>query len=244
PATFLSHGAAEAASFAVDALSLHAALPIYAVAHHVVQHAAALHPSNPEPGRVGAAVLLGGAGQVRTAGDGGTAAPDDVVPAREPRLEELILQVSVQHAGLLDQLDGAASLLHVAGQRLLAGHADQLSLAGLEGADDLLQILNAPVIRSADPDRIDGGAEHHVRDGRVRLRLAHAQLTRVGRRRFGILPIRAPDAQNVRIPHGLPGKDVKACDEAASNDANAKSFFRHAVLLRYRYDEWKFYRWP
>ena len=45
------------------------------VAHHVVEHAATLQPAAPEPRRVRPAVLLGGAREVRPAGEPGARAP-------------------------------------------------------------------------------------------------------------------------------------------------------------------------
>ena len=67
-----------------------------AVAHHVVQDAAALQRAVPEPRHVRAAVLFGRARQVRAAGDRCAARPDELAPARHRRREDLVLEIPVQ----------------------------------------------------------------------------------------------------------------------------------------------------
>nr|WP_243663402.1 hypothetical protein [Rhodothermus marinus] len=50
------------------------------------------------------------------------------------------------------------------------------------------------------------------------------EFTSQGRRRFGMGPVRAPDAPDVGVAHGLPGLNMKARDKAASDKPNTKSF--------------------
>ena len=103
------------------------AADLEAVAHHVVEHAAALQVALPEPGHVRAAVLLG---RAREVGAPGAAAPRAQTISRaalEARREELVLEIAVQDARLLHELDHAPRLGDVAAERLLAGDAAQVA---------------------------------------------------------------------------------------------------------------------
>src|SRR5918992_1782875 len=63
---------------------------LYAMTHHVRENAPSLPLAEPEPGGVGPAVLLGGAGEVRSAGSGNAAAPDNLLPPLHGRREDLV----------------------------------------------------------------------------------------------------------------------------------------------------------
>ena len=69
------------------------------VAHHVVQHAAALQLAAPEPGHVRPAVLLRRAGEIRTAGRRRAARPEQLATRFDLRREHLILEIAVRDAG-------------------------------------------------------------------------------------------------------------------------------------------------
>ena len=98
------------------------------VAHHVVQHPAALQFALPEPGVVRAGVFLGGARQVRAAGCPGAALPGQFAAANHGGAEHLVLEVAVQDADLAHEFDHPKRFARVAGERLLAGDADQAAV--------------------------------------------------------------------------------------------------------------------
>src|SRR4051812_47980957 len=102
------------------------------VAHHVVQHSSALEIAAPEPRHVRAAVLFAGAREVRPAGRRSATRPEQRVPRFDLRSEDLVLEVSRRDADLLRQADDFPRFADVAGQRLLAGNAEELTAAALD----------------------------------------------------------------------------------------------------------------
>ena len=64
------------------------------VAHHVVEHTAALQIALPEPRRVRPAVLLGRAREIRTTRRRGAARPEERASRLDVRREELILEIA------------------------------------------------------------------------------------------------------------------------------------------------------
>ena len=134
------------------------------VTHHVVQYPAALQPSLPEPGHMGAAVLLGRPSEVRPAGQGGTAGPEELPASLDLGREALVLQVAMLETGSLHQLADPLGLGHVPRQGFLAGDAPQLSLAPEDSVGHLLHILDSRMVGAAEPDRVDGRIGHQVSD--------------------------------------------------------------------------------
>src|SRR5690606_8706015 len=135
------------------------------VAHHVIQHAAALQIASPEPGRMRTAVLLGGARQIRPAGETRSPSPDAAPTLLHVRREKLILEVSMLQAGPLDQPGDLERFGDRTGQWLLAGDASQGAPVALDGVDQLLDVVDAGVIGAAEPDRLDAWIGDHGRDG-------------------------------------------------------------------------------
>ncbi len=132
------------------------------MAHHVVEHAAALQLALPEPGHVRPAVLLGGAGQIRAPGERGAAGPDQMPPVLHLRREQLVLQISGVEPHALHERVHLLRFGHVAGQRLLAGEPPQRSARPRSIVlDDLLDVLDAGVVGAAQPEGVDFGIGHH-----------------------------------------------------------------------------------
>ena len=148
------------------------------VAHHVVEHAAALQRALPEPRHVRAAVLLGGAREIGTTRRRRAARPEQLAPRLDLRREQLVLEISVRDPGSLHQLGDALRLGHVSRQRLLARDALERSLPALDRVHDLLDVLDARLIRPRQPDRVDRRIGDHVGDRRVRLRVADVERAR------------------------------------------------------------------
>jgi hypothetical protein len=71
------------------------------------------------------------------------------------RREYLVLQVSVIELHPLHERGHALRLGNVAGERLLAGNPGERPSAALDRIDDLFHILDARVVRAAEPDRVD-----------------------------------------------------------------------------------------
>src|SRR5581483_10513747 len=73
------------------------------VTHHVVQYAAALQLSLPEPRPVRPAVLLGRTGQVRRSRQLCTTRPENRTPVFDLRGEHLILEIAVAQSDALHE---------------------------------------------------------------------------------------------------------------------------------------------
>src|SRR3979411_2991812 len=71
--------------------------------HHVGEHTPTLPFALPEPGFVRAGMLLRRAGQIGPSALGYGAPPDDVLAAHHRGREQLVLQIAVQQACVLDK---------------------------------------------------------------------------------------------------------------------------------------------
>src|SRR6476469_2501467 len=100
------------------------------VAHHVVEHPTSLEVPAPEPGAVWAAVLLGRPGEVRAAGRGRAACPQQGSARLDLGREDLVLEVAVRQPDAPNELDHLFRFCNVAGKRFLACNALERPLAG------------------------------------------------------------------------------------------------------------------
>src|SRR5512142_2795087 len=123
------------------------------VAHHVVEHAAALELSAPEPRHVRTAVFFGGAREIWAAGGRGASCPNELSSRFDLRREQLVLEIARRESHALHQFAHALRLGDVARERLLARETDERALATLDRVDDLLDVLDARVIGPGQPDR-------------------------------------------------------------------------------------------
>src|SRR5580698_2093106 len=71
------------------------------VAEHVIEHAAALQYTVPEPGRMRTAVLLRGASEIRPARGRHAARPQQLLPRLDVRREKLVLEIPGRNANAL-----------------------------------------------------------------------------------------------------------------------------------------------
>src|SRR5215207_5095468 len=90
------------------------------VAHHVVEHSAALQLALPEPGHVRTAVLFRGAREVRAPRRGGATGPDQGPAGLDVWSKKLVLEIAVSKAHTLHQLEDMPCFRDVARERLLA----------------------------------------------------------------------------------------------------------------------------
>ena len=119
------------------------------VAHHVVEHAAALQSPCQNHGMCGP--LCSSAARARY-GRPVVAAPraqSSSRPGFDLRREELVLEVAVLEPDALHQLGDLLRLGDVARERLLAGDAVQRPAPALDRVDDLLDVLDARLVRPA-----------------------------------------------------------------------------------------------
>ncbi len=153
---------------------------LHRVAHHVVQHTAALELPVPEPRHVRPAVLLRRARQVGSARSSAAPRLQTIsLPRTTPGREELVLEVAVEQADLLDQLEHPARFRGVASERLLARHTRRSSpLPDSMASDDLLHHLDPGEVGRADPECVDAGIGHHLGDRAIDLGVADAELAR------------------------------------------------------------------
>src|SRR3989449_1078209 len=127
------------------------------VTHHVVEDAAALELSLPEPGHVGSAVLLRRPGQIGAARERGAARPDDGAALRHGRCERLVFEIAVGDPGLFRELEDPLRFRDVAAEWFLTRDPAELSLPARDGVRDLLEVVDAGEVRTAHPERIDRG---------------------------------------------------------------------------------------
>src|SRR3989449_11427750 len=103
------------------------------VTHHVVEDAAALELSLPEPGHVGSAVLLRRPGQIGAARERGAARPDDGAALRHGRRERLVFEIAVGDPGLFRELEDPLRFRDVAAEWFLTRDPAELSLPARDG---------------------------------------------------------------------------------------------------------------
>ena len=145
------------------------------VTHHVVQHAAALQVTAPEPRLVRAAVLLGRARQIRAAREGNTSRPNNVAASRNGWREKLVLQISMAESDSINQLDDPFCFSDIPRKGFLAGDALKRTASTFDRGYDLFDVFDPRMVGSAKPDRSDTGIRNHVADRAVDLRLADLQ---------------------------------------------------------------------
>src|ERR1051325_8195482 len=132
--------------------------------HHVVQHAAALEFTAPEPWCVWTTMFFSRACQIWTASQCCGTRPHDLFASRNRWRKDLILQVAMQQPRALDHLIHLSGFPNIAGQRLLTSNADQLAFAGIERVTDGLHILKTLVVWTTEPHTIDLWSGNHVFD--------------------------------------------------------------------------------
>ena len=115
-------------------------------------------------------MFFSGAGKERAAGGCRSPGPQERAAAFHPRREDLVLQIAVRDADAFDQLSDALRFGDGTRQRLFAGDAAQRPLATFERVDDLLDVLDARVIGTGEPERIDRRIRDQFADRRVWLR--------------------------------------------------------------------------
>jgi hypothetical protein len=141
------------------------------------------------------------------------------MPRLDLRGEHLVLEVSGRHADFLREADDFLRFGDVAGERFLASDAEELTPSAFDGVGDLLEVLDAGLIRAGDPDGVDVRVGNHVADRRIGLRLSDVDLARIrgGDRR--VLLVRAPDAEDVAVANAFHAEHVELGVEAGADEA-------------------------
>ncbi len=116
-------------------------------------------------------------------------------------------------------------------QRLLARDSGERAFAALDRVDDLLDVLDARVIRPGEPDRVDRRIGDHVGDRRIWFRVADIEVAGELRGRRGVLLVRTPDAEDVGVAHRAKGLQVEARVESAADERDAEPLARLRVCL-------------
>src|SRR5206468_10840604 len=91
------------------------------VAHHVVQHAAALQVAAPKPRFMRTAMFFGSPRQIRPAGTSYASRPNDLAPGRYRWREKLVFEISMTEADAFNQFDDPHRLGDIPCQGLFAG---------------------------------------------------------------------------------------------------------------------------
>ena len=111
------------------------------------------------------------------------------LPASDLRREDLVLEVAVVRFDARDEIATLVRLGDVARERLLAREALERSAPALDRVDDLLDVLDARVIRAGEPDRVDRRIGDHVGDRLVGAAVADVELARERRGAVGVLAV-------------------------------------------------------
>ena len=116
-------------------------------------------------------------GQIGPSALGYGAPPDDVLAAHHRSREQLVLQIAVQQACILDKRKHFARLGERAGERLFAGNGAQRR-ASLRHTMDLAHDVEAGVVRRQQPERVDLARHRHRFDAVELTRLPEAETAR------------------------------------------------------------------
>ena len=111
------------------------------VTHHVVENAAPLQLSFPEPGHMRPAVLLCRPGKIGPPCQRRSTCPDELLASLDSRLKDLILQVSIQQIGFLGEFKHSPGLTDIAAKRFFTGHAEKLPFPCFQSMDDLFHVF-------------------------------------------------------------------------------------------------------
>jgi len=134
------------------------------MAHHIVEHAAALQRAAPEPRHVRTAVLFGGAGKIRPAGCRSAARPQQCMAGLYLRCKDLVLEVPECNAGGFERSSDLRGFGDGTCEWLLARDSAQCARAALERMHDLFEVLDARMVWTGDPERIDRRIRNHIAD--------------------------------------------------------------------------------
>ena len=192
------------------------------VTHHVIQHAASLQRRLPEPGHVRSAVLFGRACEIRTTGEGGASRPDQLLAAGYFRREKLILEISGIQAHTRRQLRDTSCFFDISRERLFARDTAQLSSVA-ECANNFFDVLDAGLIWSAKPDRVDCRIGDHLCDRAICSCVTYLEPPCICRSSAGVLRVWTPYSAHVGITHAGERLNMKACVEAAADKTDAKA---------------------
>src|SRR5258705_2670273 len=200
--------------------------------HHVGEHTPTLPFALPEPGLVRAGMLLRRAGQIGPPALGYGAPPDDVLAAHHCGREQLVLQIAVQQACILDKRQHFARLGERAGERLFAGDRAQRR-AGRRQTMDLAHNVEVGVVRRQQPERIDLARHRHRFDAVEHMGLPKAETARLFRDARAPLDRAAVDAADADVAHADHGLQMEGGDEAAADEADAQHReFRELLHVR------------
>ncbi len=143
------------------------------------------------------------------------------------RSEKLILQIACPETNALDELDDFLRFSDVSSQWLLAGEAGERAFAISNGGNDLFDVLDAAMIRTREPDSIDGWIGHHGRDGFEPAGCAEIEITGEANEVIAVSGVRTPHTKHICVTDAAPSLQMKAGIESTSDKADAKPSVRN-----------------
>src|SRR5260370_27400721 len=175
------------------------------------------------------AVFFGRARKIWTPGERGGSVPDDLLSACDIGCKHLIFEITVQQPGPLYHLDHPTRLSHLAGQRLLASDADQLSFAGLDRIADGLHMLQAQMVWRAKPEAVYLRRGNHLFNRIECSGLTQAEPAGEIGGRISMLAVRTVYAEHISIAHAGPRLHVKAGYKSAADKAHSETTGNHRL---------------
>src|SRR5512138_1699696 len=190
------------------------------MAHHVVENAAALQCALPEPRHMWPAVFFSRAREIGATGKRSSPRPDQILAARNVWCEELILEITGIQLYTCGELRHFLRFADIAREWFLACETEQRR-AVAHRADDLLDVLDARVVGSAQPDCVDRGVGDHFSDRSECARVTNFRFSRVRGRCPCMLCVGTPDSANVGVANSGESLNVKTRVEAAADESDA-----------------------
>ena len=178
-------------------------------------------------------MLLGGAREIRAARGRHGAPPDDLAAALHRGREELVLEIAVHEAAILDEAQHLARFREGAGERLLASDRADRRFAFLHQTVDLPHRLEPRVIRAEEPHGVDLARDEHGLEARIGEAITEIELARLGGEPLAPLGAWAVDAGDHGVAHAGQRLQVEMRDEARADEADAK--LRQLLVLHELY---------
>src|SRR5258705_8478425 len=173
------------------------------------------------------AVFFGRPSKIRTSGERGSPAPDDLPSPRNTRCKDLVFEITMQQPRALNHINHTTRLSHVASERLFAGNADQFAFSGLDRIADDLHMLQAQMVWRAKPEAVYLRRGNHLFN---RIECPGVTYTKSADEigcRFSMSVVWAVYPEHISIADADPGLNVKARHKSAADESNSESFRSH-----------------
>src|SRR6266851_3960050 len=173
--------------------------------------------------------------KIRTSGERGSPAPDDLSSTRNTRCKDLVFEITVQQPGALYHVNHPTRLSHVASERLFASNADQFSFSGPDCIVNGLHMLQAQMVWRAEPKAVYLRRGNHLFNRIESPGVTHAKPAGEIGCRFSMPVVWTVYAEHISIAHANPGLNVKARHKSAADESNSESRRSHRSVVSFSF---------